>query len=156
MSDNDEAVGRFDGVERPSRLMDLADNRGGTDRDLERVGALLSKVAPPAGLTAVQLLRVRERLDQSTHSEGARRRPTRFFDPGPGGLVCAVGQRCGRCRSRLDDVAASVGATPQSSGRTWGAKEGSGVAPLAVTGSIVAEFREHAPGTSCGRLASDA
>src|SRR5258707_1322172 len=78
MIEKEDTVGRSDGRERPSRLMDLADNRGGTDPDLERVGALLGKVAPPAGLTAVQLLRVRERLDQSTRPTVAQGRRTRF------------------------------------------------------------------------------
>lgn len=78
MSEHDETVRRSDGTEQPSRLMDLADNRGGTDPDLERVGALLGKVAPPAGLTAVQLLRVRERLDQSTRPAVAQGRRARL------------------------------------------------------------------------------
>ena len=78
MIDNDDTVRRFDGTERPSRLMDLAANRGGTDPDLRRVGALLGKVAPPAGLTAAQLLRVRERLDQSTRPAVAQGRRARF------------------------------------------------------------------------------
>jgi hypothetical protein len=78
IDNNDDTVRRSGGSERPSRLMDLADNRGGTDPDLKRVGALLGKVAPPAGLTAVQLLRVRERLDQSTRPAVAQGRRARF------------------------------------------------------------------------------
>jgi hypothetical protein len=78
IDNNDDTVRRSGGTERPSRLMDLADNRGGTDPDLKRVGALLGKVAPPAGLTAVQLLRVRERLDQSTRPAVAQGRRARF------------------------------------------------------------------------------
>jgi hypothetical protein len=91
MSDHDERVRRTDGTERPPRLMDLADNRGGTDPDLKRVGVLLGKVAPPAGLTAVQLHRVRERLDQSTRPAVAQGRRARISVLVLAGLAVLLG-----------------------------------------------------------------
>ena len=71
MIDNGDTVRQSGWTERPSRLIVQADNRGGTDPDLRRVGALFGRVAP-AGLTAMQLLRVRERLDHSTRPSVAQ------------------------------------------------------------------------------------